>query len=290
MIDRFKKQVLLIHIQDGCEENIKKMQSLGVSCILLSAQRIVNLNHSIPECMIGAYVNSCEEFVEVKDKVNFIVSSTLSKELAELCSTNSIISFAACSSEDEINIAKSNCWKNIYLTAEFESCMKAVLHFPEMNFIVPTFSLQEQSKLLINKNVLVNSSCYKDENCMDTIKKDIKAVLGFEIAHVGMNCKNENEAHTVSGLLCELFCADKKEGKGAIFVDSMVEVMKKPFLGSNGHVAVRTNSIRKACSYMITKGYNFNESSRFFDAEGNIRAIYLEKEYGGFAFHLVQKS
>ena len=36
-------------------------------------------------------------------------------------------------------------------------------------------------------------------------------------------------------------------------------------------------------------GYKFNEESAKRDAKGNLKAIYLKEEIGGFAVHLVQK-
>lgn len=65
--------------------------------------------------------------------------------------------------------------------------------------------------------------------------------------------------------------------------------MKSPYLGKNGHIAVATNYIDRAVNYLSMKGVAFNEESAKRDAKGNLTAIYLKDEIGGFAVHLVQK-
>ena len=61
-------------------------------------------------------------------------------------------------------------------------------------------------------------------------------------------------------------------------------------LGKNGHIAVKTNYIERAVNYLSTVlGVEFNEESAKRDAKGNLKAIYLKEEIGGFAVHLVQK-
>ena len=81
-----------------------------------------------------------------------------------------------------------------------------------------------------------------------------------------------------------------KVGNSSIFAGSALEVMKTPYLGKNGHIAIRTNYIDRAVNYMESVlGVKFNEESAKRDAKGNLKAIYLDEEIGGFAVHLVQK-
>ena len=80
-----------------------------------------------------------------------------------------------------------------------------------------------------------------------------------------------------------------KVGNSSVFAGSALEVMKTPYLGKNGHIAVKTNYIERAVNYLSTVlGVEFNEESAKFKGD-KMTAIYLADEIGGFAVHLVQK-
>ena len=115
-------------------------------------------------------------------------------------------------------------------------------------------------------------------------------MLGFELAHVGVNAENEEEAVKVANRFAFIFGRPAKVGNSSVFAGSALEVMKTPYLGKNGHIAVKTNYIERAVNYLSTVlGVEFNEESAKRDAKGNLKAIYLKEEIGGFAVHLVQK-
>ena len=87
-----------------------------------------------------------------------------------------------------------------------------------------------------------------------------------------------------------LFGMPAKVGNSSVFAGSALEVMKTPYLGKMGHIAIRTNYIERAVNYMTTVlGVEFNEESAKRDAKGALKAIYLQEEIAGFAVHLVQK-
>ena len=66
------------------------------------------------------------------------------------------------------------------------------------------------------------------------------------------------------------------------------EVMKIPFRGENGHIAIACNSIKRARWHMERRGFEFDDSSAIM-RDGKLRAIYLKDDIAGFAFHLLQK-
>lgn len=117
----------------------------------------------------------------------------------------------------------------------------------------------------------------------------VQAVLGFEMVHVGINAANEGEALGVAKLFEAMFGFAVKEGNSSIFAGSYVEVMKKPYLGEKGHIAIATLHIGRAVAYMERNGFAFDASTAKKDAAGNLAAIYFADEIGGFAVHLVQK-
>ena len=114
-------------------------------------------------------------------------------------------------------------------------------------------------------------------------REAVKTMLGFSLAHVGINCANEAEAEQTAKTLCALFGFEYKPGNSSIFAGSAVECMKIPYLGRNGHIAIATNNLDRAVYHLGRRGVEFDESTR------KPKAIYLKGEVGGFAIHLVQK-
>ena len=114
-------------------------------------------------------------------------------------------------------------------------------------------------------------------------------MIGFEIAHVGINANSEEEADGIAGSFEKLFGFAKKTGNSSVFAGSAIEVMKTPYLGAHGHIAIRTNYIDRAKYHMELQGFEFDELTAKKDAKGNLMAIYVKGQFGGFALHLVQK-
>ena len=64
--------------------------------------------------------------------------------------------------------------------------------------------------------------------------------------------------------------------------------MKTPYLGANGHIAIRTNSVPRAVAELEKRGFAVEPSTAKYKGD-KMTAIYLKQEFGGFAIHLVQK-
>ena len=122
----------------------------------------------------------------------------------------------------------------------------------------------------------------------DLTKEAVQTMLGFELAHIGINCDSEAEAEKTADAFDGLFGFTKKVGNSSVFAGTAVEAMKSKGLGSKGHIAVATNSVVRAKNYLEMMGYKFNEESAKFKGD-KMTAIYLADEIGGFAVHLVQK-
>ena len=117
----------------------------------------------------------------------------------------------------------------------------------------------------------------------------VRTMLGFELRHIGVNCEDEAAADSVASKFDNLFGFSKKVGNSSIFAGIEVEAMKKIGRGTNGHIAIGTNSVARAKNYLESvKGVKFIEDSAVVK-NGKLTAIYLEDEIGGFAIHLVQK-
>lgn len=119
-------------------------------------------------------------------------------------------------------------------------------------------------------------------------REAVNKVLGFELGHIGINCECEKCATEVADQFANIFGFAVKNGNSSIFAGSGIEVNKSKGLGANGHIAIKTKNISRAVAYLERMGIALNEDSKKYDANGNMVAIYLANEFGGFAVHLVQ--
>ncbi|MDO4483558.1 MAG: bifunctional 4-hydroxy-2-oxoglutarate aldolase/2-dehydro-3-deoxy-phosphogluconate aldolase [Clostridia bacterium] len=116
----------------------------------------------------------------------------------------------------------------------------------------------------------------------------VAKMLGFELRHVGINSANAEESLATAKLLAKLMGCEVKEGNSSNFAGTGFEVMKSIGRGTHGHIAIATNSVKRAKWHLENQGYKFIEDSAVVK-NGKLIAIYLEGEIGGFAIHLVQK-
>ena len=137
------------------------------------------------------------------------------------------------------------------------------------------------------KNDMIKAGKWDEITAM--CKEAVTTMLGFELAHIGVNCGDEAEAEQTAKTLCALFGLDYQAGNSSIFAGKAVECMKKPGRGANGHIAIGTNSVDRAIYHLGRQGVEFIEESRVVDAKGKTKAIYIKQELSGFAIHLVQK-
>ena len=120
-------------------------------------------------------------------------------------------------------------------------------------------------------------------------REAVNKMLGFELRHIGINAPDEDSADKTASAFEAIFGMTKKAGGSSIFAGTAVEVMKTPYLGANGHIAIGTNYIERAVYHLERQGVVFDEGTAKKDDKGNLKAIYLKDEIGGFAVHLVQK-
>lgn len=115
-----------------------------------------------------------------------------------------------------------------------------------------------------------------------------QTMLGYELAHIGINTADAAASRAVCDAFAAAFDLPVKEGGSSNFVTPAIEVMNSPYLGTSGHIAIRTNSIMRAAADLEARGCALNwESAKY--KNGRLVAVYLEREIGGFAIHLLQK-
>ena len=113
-------------------------------------------------------------------------------------------------------------------------------------------------------------------------------LLGFEIAHIGINANDEEESTTICDQFTKAFGFQTKAGTSSNFSGSGIEVMKTKYLGDNGHIAIYTNSIESAIYELAARGLETDPATAKYKGTRLI-AIYLKQQIGGFAVHLLQK-
>ena len=119
-------------------------------------------------------------------------------------------------------------------------------------------------------------------------KEAVSIMLGFEFAHLGINEEDEDKALNSANQLSHLFYLPIKEGTSSVFVGSGFEVMKNKYLGKHGHIAIATNDIHRAITYLKMKGISILPETKK-EKDGKLKTVYLDQEVSGFAIHLLQK-
>lgn len=121
------------------------------------------------------------------------------------------------------------------------------------------------------------------------INRALLAYLDFNLRHVGINSKDEEESSATASAFERIFGFPKEDRGGAYFAGDIIEVMKKPFYGTHGHIAISTADAGCAARYLEACGVKFNWASAGYNPDGRLRVVYLQDEIGGFAVHILQK-
>ena len=271
-----------------------------------AAESIKAVAENCPDMFVGAgtiiTLEQCKKAVEMGAK--FIVSPGFSREVVAWCVENNIPVCPGCVTPTEIMAAMELGLKvvkffpaNVY--GGLNAMKSLAAPFGGIKFI-PTGGVSAQN---IGEFVAapfihaVGGSwvCPKADIAAGNWEKITKLclearanALGYEVAHVGVNCADETAAANVAEGLGDAFGFAVKAGASSIFASSGVEVMKSMYLGANGHLAVKTNSISLAIADLEKKGFTVDMTTAK-EKNGKMIAVYLKQEFGGFAVHLLQK-
>lgn len=119
-------------------------------------------------------------------------------------------------------------------------------------------------------------------------REAVAGMLGFDLAHIGINIATSDESLSVAAKFADLFNMPLKEGNSSNFAGKGIEVNKSVGLGANGHIAIKTNSLPRAVAYLERMGVKVDMSTAKGPEGKPPVAVYLKKEIGGFAVHLLQ--
>lgn len=266
-----------------------------------SIKRIVK---AYPEMIVGAgTVLSVEQVDRAIDAgAMFIVTPGFNPKIVSYCVSNGITIIPGASTPSSMEAALEMGLDVVkFFPAEQSGgveYLKAVGGpYTTLKFI-PTggINLKNLNSYLSQKNVIAcgGSWMVKSEliqsGDFELIKKltkeAIQNMLGFSLSHVGINCNDLEDAESVANKFSRIFGLEYKMGNSSIFTGEVVEVLKKPYLGKNGHIAIKTNSIDRAVAYLSAIGVTFDEDTRKKGPKGETKSIYIAESIGGFAIHL----
>jgi 2-dehydro-3-deoxyphosphogluconate aldolase / (4S)-4-hydroxy-2-oxoglutarate aldolase len=270
-------------------------------------EAISRISKELPDMLVGAgtvlTIQQVDEAIEAGAK--FIVSPGLNETVVKYCIERGITITPGCVSPSDIEKAIELGLDVVkFFPAEAYGGIKTIKAlagpYTKIKFM-PTGGIDPSNLnayLSFDRIVACGGSWMVKEELInnkefdkikDLSKQAMEHMLGFEIGHVGINMESAQEAHSVADVFDNTFGFTKKEGNSSIFASSFIEVLKSPFLGKNGHIAIKANSVDRAVRYLEFKGVEFNEDTAKYDEKGNLQTIYLKNEAGGFALHLVQK-
>ena len=271
-----------------------------------AAESIQLIADNCPDVLVGAgtiiTLDQCKTAVNCGAK--FIVSPGFDYDVVSWCVENSIPVIPGCVTPTEITAALKLGLKVLkFFPAGIYgglSAMKALSGpFGGIKFI-PTGGVNEQNIGEYIAAPFVHAIggswvCTKEDiiagnyDRITQLSRQARAsVLGFEVAHVGINCQDASQADKVCEKLYQAFGFETKAGNSSNFVTSSIEVIKSVFPGEHGHFAIRTNSIQAAVAELENRGFTTLPDTAKYK-NNRMMAIYLQDEFGGFAVHLLQK-
>ena len=270
-------------------------------------EAIRQIARACPEVLLGAgtvlSVDQCDRAIAAGAR--FIVSPGYNEELVAHCLARGVTVLPGCVNASDMTRAVNAGLDTVkFFPAEQSGgigFLKALAPvFPQLRF-VPTGGVN-------TKNVVEYLSFDRVAACGGTwmVKKDliaaqaweeisricreaVKAMLGFELAHVGIHCGDEETARRTAQAFCGLFGMDCRPGNSSVFAGTSVECVKSARPDIVGHIAIGTNSVDRAVFHLERRGVRFDGATCKSDQKGRTKSIYLQERFGGFAVHLIQK-
>lgn len=261
---------------------------------------------SCPDMLVGAgtvlSLEQCKQAVEMGAK--FIVSPGFDRTVVSWCIENGIAVTPGCVTPSEITEAVNMGLKVVkFFPANVYGGLNAMKNlsapFTGVKFLptggINAANVGEYLSAPFIHAVGGSWVCPKADIAAGSFEKITalcaqarQAALGFEVAHIGINMPDGDAAAELAQELNTAFSLPVNNGNSSIFVSSGIEVIKSMYLGTHGHIAIRTNSIPLAAAELEKKGFALlPESAKY--KNGRMTAVYLAQEFGGFAIHLLQK-
>lgn len=306
--------VVTIHNADLAENLAQALCKGGLPCAEITfrteaaAEAIKRIIAKYPDMCVGAgtvlTIQQVDAAVEAGAK--FIVSPGLNPKIVQYCQKKGVLMIPGTSCPSDLEIALELGLDTVkFFPAEQSGGIAKIkamsAPYGSLKFM-PTGGINAENlnSYLSNPKIIacggswmVPTSLVDAENWEEITrltKEAVRTMLGLELRHIGINAENEEQATKIAERFALVFGSEVNCGNSSVFAGKEIEVMKKPYLGTNGHIAIAANSVERAMRYLDDNlGFTFDEDTAKYDDKKKIKAIYLNEEIGGFAIHLMQK-
>ena len=265
------------------------------------------ISENCPEMFVGAgTVLTCEQVDKaVNAGAKFIVSPGLNPKVVKYCVDKNIPVTPGCANPSDIEQAIELGLEVVkFFPAEAAGGLNMIkaMSAPYGNIkFMPTGGISAKnlneylnfSKILacggswMVKGELINEK--KFDEITKLTKEAVHTMLGFDLKHIGINSETKEEGLKVATAFDSMFGFETKIGESSAFAGKPIEAMFFMGPGKHGHIAISTNSVPRAYSYLKRMGVEFLEESKKYDEKGNLKFVYLKDEIGGFGVHLITK-
>ncbi|HNQ96864.1 MAG TPA: bifunctional 4-hydroxy-2-oxoglutarate aldolase/2-dehydro-3-deoxy-phosphogluconate aldolase [Treponemataceae bacterium] len=282
----------------------------GMTCVEITfrttaaAEAIKRISQAVPEIAVGAgtvlSVENAQSALEAGAR--FAVAPGCNPRVVSWCQEHGLPFIPGVNTPTAIELALEKGITHLKFFPAEASGGVAMLQalsgpFPGVRFM-PTggISLENIPSYAKCSNVfalggswMVNQDLIDKEDWDEIRRRSLQAVTamqGFSLAHLGINCKDTDEAKETSAFF-SLLGFVPKDGEKSIFNGTAIEVMKSPFLGSMGHIALSCWNIERSLAWLKRHGFSALMETARYD-RGQLSVVYLDREIGGFACHLVR--
>ena len=266
-----------------------------------AADVAMSAGKTFADMMIGAAdVNTVEQASEaIAAGVSYIATPGMNPEVIHMCQKQRKPVFPGCATLTEAVQAMELGVDMVRVDPANGSAGKRLVKrigeaCPQLDvMVVDTLSADELLDYLDVKCVAACTGIRFDAAALQTdpavwMEESIAAMLGFGLAHVGINSGSEEEALGQAEAFCALLNWPVRRGNSSIFAGKIVEFVKNPWTGTHGHIAIGVNDIHRAWWYMERRGIVFDWENAKYKGS-NLAALYLPYEIGGFSVHLQQR-
>lgn len=273
-----------------------------------AAEAIKNITEAYPEMLVGAGTVLTTEQVDaaIAAGSKFLVSPGLNPKVTSYCLSKGVPMLPGCSNPSDVEAALELGLTTVkFFPAEAAGGLKMLkaMAAPYGNLtFMPTGGINADNLLeylKFNKIIACGGSFMVKDELIKEKKWDeitaltrnaVKAMLGLEFTHIGINNENAEDAQRGAKLFELMFGMPLRQTSKSIFAAETFEFMCQRGPGRCGHIGIRTNFVDRAIAYFERQGFEFDKSSITYDDKtGKPKFVYFKDEICGFAVHLVQK-
>ena len=273
-----------------------------------AAEAIKNITEAFPEMLVGAGTVLTTEQVDaaIAARSKFLVSPGLNPKVTSYCLSKGVPMLPGCSNPSDVEAALELGLTTVkFFPAEAAGGLKMLkamaAPYGQLTFM-PTGGINADNLLeylKFNKIIACGGSFMVKDELIKEKKWDeitaltrnaVKAMLGLEFTHIGINNDNQEEAEKGAKLFSLMFGMPLRTTSKSIFASEEFEFMCQRGPGKCGHIGIKSPFVDRAIAYFERLGFEFDKDSITYDEKtGKPKFVYFKEEICGFAIHIVQK-